>query len=77
MSKMLRPHQVYGRGNPIPVGRSKFYSDLVYHEGGDEFIPGTSIPRLRLTKISDRVAVAFEDEVLAIAEAFRARRDAA
>jgi hypothetical protein len=74
---MIRVSQVFGRDNPIPVGRTKFYEDIVHREGGDQYIPGTKIPRLRLTRISDRVVVAFEDEVSAIADAFRARRDTA
>jgi hypothetical protein len=77
MSRMLRPKGIYGPGNPIPVGKTKFYEDIVYREGGDEFIPGTNIPRLRLASLSDRVRVGFEDEVNAIAEAIRKERDAA
>ena len=76
VTKMMRPNQIYGRGNPIPVGRTKFYSDIVHHDDGDKFIPGTKITRLRLTNISDRVRVGFADEVTKIAEAFRAQRDA-
>jgi hypothetical protein len=75
-TKLMRLYEIYGRGNPIPVGHTKFYEDIVYREGGDEFIPGTDIPRLRLTNLSERVRVGFEDEVHAIAEALRARRDA-
>jgi hypothetical protein len=74
-TRLIRVGQIYGRGNPIPVGKTKFYDDIVYREGGDEFIPGTDIPRLRLTSLSEGVRVGFEDEVHAIAEAFRARRD--
>jgi hypothetical protein len=74
-TKMMRAFQIYGRGNPIPVGKTKFYEDIVYREGGDEFIPGTTIPRLRLTNLSDRVPIGFEDEVTALAEALRAERD--
>jgi hypothetical protein len=77
MSKMLRPNQIYGRGNPIPVGKTKFYEDIVYREGGAEFIPGTTIPRLRLASLGDRTRVGFEDEVDTIAEAIRKRRTAA
>ena len=77
MSKMLRLKQVYGPGNPIPFRKTKFYTDIVYHEGGDPFIPGTNVPRLRLANIGDRVRVAFEDEVQALAEAIRKERDAA
>ena len=71
MSKMLRPKQIYGPGNPIPVGKTKFYEDIVYREGGDKFIRGTNIPRLRLGSLGDRTRVGFEDQVNAIAEAIR------
>jgi hypothetical protein len=76
-NKMLRPKQIYGPGNPIPVGKTAFYGNIVYREGGDEFIPGTNIPRLRLTNITERVRVGFEDEVNALAEAIRRQRDSA
>ena len=76
-TKLMRPNQIYGRGNPFPIGKTKFYSDVVYRKGGPAFIPGTKIPRLRLTNISERVRVGFEDEVTKIAEAFRAARDTA
>jgi hypothetical protein len=77
MSRMLRIKNIYGPGNPIPVGRTKFYQDVVYREGGDKFLPGTNIPRLHLASLSDRVRVGFEDEVNALAEAIRKERDAA
>jgi hypothetical protein len=77
MTKLLRVGQIYGRGGPIPVGKTQFYENIVYRKGGPENIPGTDIPRLRLTSLSERVRVGFEDEVHAIAEALRARRDAA
>jgi hypothetical protein len=73
--RMMRAFQIYGRGNPIPIGKTKFYTDIVYREGGDENIPGTNIPRLHLANLSDRVRVGFEDEVNALAEAIRKHRD--
>jgi hypothetical protein len=73
---MMRLKQVYGPGNPIPVGKTKFFLDIVYHEGRDEYVPGTTIKRLRLAKLGDRTPVAFEDEVFALAEAIRKQRDA-
>jgi hypothetical protein len=76
-TKLLRPYQIYGDGNPLPFGKTWFWENVVYREGGDNCIPGTDIPRLRLIKVSDRIRVALEDEVSNIAEAFRARRDAA
>jgi len=75
-TRLIRVGQIYGRGNPIPVGKTKFYDDIVYREGGDEFIPGTKVRRLRLANIGEHLPVAFEDEVYALAEALRAERDA-
>ncbi len=74
-TKAMRPADVYGRGKPLPIGHTKFYEDVVYHEGGDPYIPGTNIPRLRLAKIGPRASIAFEDEVYALVEALRAMRD--
>ena len=74
--RALRPNQIYGPGNPLPIGRSKFNTDIVFHEGGEACIPGTNIPRLRLTRLGPRIVVAFADEVDAIVEALRAERDA-
>jgi hypothetical protein len=75
-TKILRLSQIYGRGNPLPVGKTKFFLDIVYRGGGDEFIPGTKVRRLRLANIGEHLPVAFEDEVYALAEALRAERDA-
>ena len=76
-TRMLRLSQIYGKGNPIPVGKTKFFLDFVYREGGEELIPGTRIPRLRLTYLglNDKIPIAFEDEVYAITEALRLERD--
>jgi hypothetical protein len=77
-TKMVRVGQIYGRGKLIPVGRTKFYEDIVHDENGPEiqFIPGTNIPRLRLTNLSEKVRVGFEDEIAALTEALRKLRDA-
>ena len=74
--KMLRPQQIYGRNGRIPVSKTKFWDDIVYHEGGDPYIRGTSIPRLRLAHIGARAVAGFEDEIDAIVEGLRKHRDA-
>ena len=74
--KIIRVSDIWGRGNPIPVGRNKFYTDIVWHPGGEPCLPGTDIPRLRLIKIGPRASGGFEDEVYAIVEALRSLRDA-
>ena len=72
---MLRPKQIYGKDGIIPVGRTKFNEDIVYREGGPEFIPGTDVPRLKLAHLSPRCVAGFEDEVEAVVEGLRAHRD--
>jgi hypothetical protein len=73
---LLRPNATFGLGNPIPVGRTKFYEDFVEREGTSPFIPGTRIPRLRPVQLGPK-AIAFpEDEIYAVTEALRAARDA-
>jgi hypothetical protein len=74
---IMRPAEIYGPGNPIPVGSTTFYETYVYRPGGDEFIPGTAIPRLRFVKLGLRAVGAFSDEVFALVEALRIARDAA
>ena len=74
--RMLRPQQIYGRNGRIPVGRTSFWDNIVFREGGDLHIPGTKVPRLRLAHIGVRAVAGFEDEVDAIVEGLRAHRDA-
>jgi hypothetical protein len=75
-NKMLRPSQIYGKGNWIPCGKTKFFEDIVLKDESDPYIPGTKVRRLRLTTLGERVSVGFEDEVRALAEAIRQERDA-
>jgi hypothetical protein len=74
--RILRPAQVHGPNNKIPVGHTKFFEDMVYHEGGDEFVPGTKIRRLRRVPLGERAIGFLEDEVDALIEGLRAHRDA-
>jgi hypothetical protein len=76
-TKILRPKAIYGHGNPLPVGATKFWEDFVYQPGGEEFIPGTTIPRLRLVRLGGRAVGGFQDEVQRIVEALRVWRDSA
>jgi hypothetical protein len=78
MTKLLRPNQIYGRGNPLPVGKTYFFQNFVHFEGGDavQYIPGTDIPRLKLIRLGPRAVAALEDEVEALVEAWRDARDA-
>jgi hypothetical protein len=76
MTKILRASSIYGRGNPLPVGKTSFFSNFVQRGDGHDHVPGTKVPRLRLVRIGLRSTGAFEDEVNALIEGLRAERDA-
>ena len=75
-TRILRPRTLYGPGSKFGVSKTCFFEDFIQHEGGEKFIPGTKVPRLRLTKIGKRAVGAFEDEADELVEALRAERDA-
>jgi len=75
--RIIRVNQLYGRNGVIPVGPTKFYEDFVHHPGGEENVPGTNVPRLKLVSLGDRAKGAFEDESDALVEALRAHRNSA
>ncbi len=76
---MTRPRRLYGPNGRLGVGSTKFWADYVYNNdvGGEQFIPGTNVPRLKLAKLGERAVAAFDDEVDALIEGLRAERDAA
>ena len=75
MTKLQRVRDIYGPGNPIPVGKTNFYGNFVLRDEHDPYIPGTKVKRLRLHNISEKVRIGFEDEIEALVEALRAARD--
>jgi predicted DNA-binding transcriptional regulator AlpA len=74
MANILRLKETWKK---VGVGKTKFDEDYRYHEGGDEFIPGTQIPRLKAVKLGERAIGFFDDEVDAVNEGLRAEREAA
>jgi hypothetical protein len=74
-NSIMRPADIFGPGNPLPIGHTTFWKDYVYQPGGDEFVPGTNIPRLRLVPLGKRAVGAFADEVFELIEALRTLRD--
>jgi len=77
MAKLLRVNRIYGPGNPIPVGKTKFFEDYVHDEDGppEQFIPGTYVRKLKLAHIGPRTVAGFDDEVAELVEAVRRERD--
>jgi predicted DNA-binding transcriptional regulator AlpA len=55
----------------IGVGRSAFDSNYVEREGGDPFLPGTKIPRLKPVMLGDRSVGFVDDEIDALIRAMR------
>jgi hypothetical protein len=74
--RILRGNQAYGPTGRLPLGRSKFYQDIVLRDKADPFIPGTQVPRIRIVKLAGTASGFVEDEVDAVAEALVALRDA-
>lgn len=77
---VVRPALLFNRpGRPgrLGVSRTTFYDSYVFDpkKGGEQFIAGTTVPRLRLVSIGARISVAIDDEVDAIIEALRRERD--
>jgi len=70
--KICRPAQVYGAGNPLPVGRTKFWADYVLHSKDDPFIPGTRVRRLKPIALGPRATGFAVDEIDAVIDGLRA-----
>jgi hypothetical protein len=69
MRSISRGNDVYGRGNRLPVGRSKFFEDFVEHAKGGPFVPGTTIPRLKAIPLGVRAVGFFDDKIEELIEA--------
>jgi hypothetical protein len=75
--KFLRFSETFGRRGRIPLGHSAAYENYIFRPGGDDFIPGTKIPRLRRVALGERAIGFVESEVDALIEALAAQRDVA
>jgi hypothetical protein len=73
--RLLRRSAVCGPQGKLPIGRTKFNDDYVYHKGGPEFIRGTCIPRLHPVRLGPRAIGFADDEVEAVIEALRHERE--
>jgi hypothetical protein len=74
--RILRGEQAYGRAGRLPLGRSKFYRDIVLRDEDDPFVPNTQIPRLRIVKLAGTASGFVEAELDTVAEALVNLRDA-
>ena len=71
-NKILRPRETWAK---IGVGRSNFHANYRYKPGGDKFVPGTNIPRLKPVPLGPRAVGFFNDEAEALIEDLRRYRD--
>ena len=78
-TSVSRPSALYNRpGRPGRLGASKttFYARYVYRgRAGEECIPRTNVPRLRLANVGPKITVAIDDEVDALIDALRRERE--
>ena len=71
--KILRRKEAMSR---LGCGHTKFHSDYVYREGGDENVPGTCVPRLRPLHLGPRNVGFLEHELDTLIDALAELRDA-
>ena len=78
-TSVSRPSALYNRpGRPGRLGASKttFYARYVFRgRAGEECIPRTNVPRLRLANVGPKITVAIDDEVDALIDALRRERE--
>jgi len=63
------------RPGRLPVAKSAFYENFVWHTDADPFVPGPDVPRLKLLHLASNATAAFDDEIDALVEGLRRWRD--
>ena len=79
MRTVSRANKIYSRKDHpgrLPVCKTKFFAEYVFHPGGPEFVPGTNVRRLRPVQLGEKIQGFFDDEVDALLEALRAEQEA-
>jgi predicted DNA-binding transcriptional regulator AlpA len=71
--RIVRQKEVYGR---LGCGHTKFEHDYKYHEGGEENVPGTNVPRLKPIPLGPRNIGFLDNEIDNLIDALAALRDA-
>ena len=70
---ILRPKIAWQK---LGIRHSLFYANYVQQPGGDQFVPGTKIHRLRPVRLGERAVGFIEVELDALIEGLREQRDA-
>jgi hypothetical protein len=66
-----------GRPGRLPVGKTSFFKNYVFHVGGLEYVPGTKVKRLRAVPLGEKIQGFFDDEIDELLEGLRAEQEAA
>jgi hypothetical protein len=69
--RVNRLHHYKGRDGDLGVGKSKLFKDIVERPGAGPNIPGTDVPRLKLTKIGEKATATTEAERDRVIEGLR------
>lgn len=78
MAGIVRISKLYNRSaqpGRLGVSRSTFFSNFVYRDDADPYIPNTDVPRLKLLHLAPNAAAAFEDEVAELEAGLKRWRD--
>jgi hypothetical protein len=74
--RIRRPKELYNHtdskgqfhSGELGIGKDKFWKDYVYHAGGDEFVPGTNVPRLKPINLGPNSTGFYDSGVRALTE---------
>jgi len=64
------------RKGRLGVSKTTFFTNYVLNDVNDPFVPGTTVPRLRLLRLAPKATAVFDREVDEFIQALRAWRDA-
>ena len=60
VSQIIRLERLYnrrGRDGLLGVGRTKLFSDLLFRDDGDPYIPGTTVRRMQTIRLGPKAVV--------------------
>jgi hypothetical protein len=71
---LTRANKLYGPHGRLGVGKTKFHEDFI-DTGGDPYVPGTKVRRLKPVRIGLRAMAFIDDEIDELIEGLRRERD--
>ena len=61
--RLERPYNRRGRDGLLGVGRTKLFSDLLFRDHGDPYIPGTSVRRMQTVRLGPKAVGVADTEL--------------